>query len=218
MSLKEFTKSSARPLPVIILADVSGSMSVNGKISSLNEAIGEMIKTFAEEENTRAEIHVAVITFGGVACLHQNLEPASKMEWKAMTANGSTPMGGAFKIAKEMIEDQKQIQGRAYRPTVILVSDGLPDEGWEESLAALLKSERASKATRFAMGIGEDADVEMLKKFLNKPESRVFEAHEARQIKQFFRWVTMSISSRSRSANPNEELEIQPDNLDDFDY
>lgn len=30
--LKDFTIAEARPLPVVILADVSGSMSVDGKI------------------------------------------------------------------------------------------------------------------------------------------------------------------------------------------
>ena len=37
--LKEFVMASARPLPVIILADISGSMSTNGKIDALNDAI-----------------------------------------------------------------------------------------------------------------------------------------------------------------------------------
>ena len=41
-SLKEFTVSSARPLPVILLADVSGSMAVDGKIDALNGAVAEM--------------------------------------------------------------------------------------------------------------------------------------------------------------------------------
>ena len=72
--LKEFTASSARPLPVIVLADVSGSMSANGKIDALNDAVSEMIATFAEEDDTRAEIHVSVIAFGGGgASIHKPL-------------------------------------------------------------------------------------------------------------------------------------------------
>ncbi len=34
-------------------------MSVNGKIESLNDAIKEMLETFAEEDDNRAQIHVA---------------------------------------------------------------------------------------------------------------------------------------------------------------
>ena len=36
--LKEFTTQTARPLPVVLLADVSGSMGTDGKIQALNHA------------------------------------------------------------------------------------------------------------------------------------------------------------------------------------
>src|SRR5437763_1821259 len=49
--LKEFTVPSARPLPVVLLADVSGSMSADGKIDALNAAVAEMLAAFAEEED-----------------------------------------------------------------------------------------------------------------------------------------------------------------------
>ena len=76
--LKDFTVSTARPLPVIVLADVSGSMSANGKIDALNDAIQSMIESFAAEDHSRAEIHFAVIAFGkGGARLHQPLLPAA---------------------------------------------------------------------------------------------------------------------------------------------
>jgi uncharacterized protein YegL len=52
-------------MPVIILADVSGSMTAYGKLAALNRAIAETIAIFASEQDARAEIHVAVITFGG---------------------------------------------------------------------------------------------------------------------------------------------------------
>lgn len=217
--LKEFAMASARPLPVIVLADVSGSMAANGKITALNDAIAEMIATFAEEDDSRAEIHVSVVTFGGAAArVHKTLNPAGKVNWEAMSANGRTPMGQAFVLAREMIEDKSIIPSRAYRPTVVLVSDGVPTDDWEQSLKELLASERASKAMRLAMAIGEDADKKTLSAFLADPKGRVFEAHEAREIRKFFRWVTMSVTSRSRSANPNSVVAVEPTDLDDFDF
>jgi len=217
--LREFTTTVARPLPVIVLADVSGSMAANGKIDTLNDAVAEMIKTFAEEEDTRAEIHLAIITFGADgAKLHKPLKPASETTWEKMDATGSTPMGDAFSIVQKLIEDHQIIPSRAYSPTIVLVSDGVPTDDWETPLASLLNSERASKAARFAMGIGDDADKETLKAFLGNSEARVFEANAAREIKTFFRWVTMSVASRSRSANPNSIVAIEPTDLDDFDF
>ena len=117
-----------------------------------------------------------------------------------------------------MIEDRAQIPSRAYRPTIILVSDGQPTDEWQAPLKRLLGAERASKAARFAMGIGDDADEAMLSAFLATPEARVYRAHEARQIKQFFRWVTMSVTQRSRSANPDSVIAAEPTDLDDFNF
>jgi uncharacterized protein YegL len=53
-------------MPVIILADVSGSMTAYGKLAALNRAIAETIAIFASEQDARIQIHVAVIKFGGL--------------------------------------------------------------------------------------------------------------------------------------------------------
>lgn len=213
---KEFTISSARPLPVILMADVSGSMAADGKIDALNSAVAEMQAAFAEEEDGRAEIHLAIVTFGGTAALHLPPTPAGDVQWTPMQASGRTPMGAALDIVTDLVEDRDHIPGRAYRPTIVLVSDGLPNDEWEGPLKRLLGSERAAKAQRFALGIGADADHDVLRTFLDDPEGRVFEAHEAREIRKFFRWVTMSVTSRSRSGQPNRTVDVDPLDLDDY--
>lgn len=38
MELNKFVANKARPLPVIIMADTSGSMSIDGKIDALNQS------------------------------------------------------------------------------------------------------------------------------------------------------------------------------------
>ena len=217
--LKDFTIAAARPLPVIVLADVSGSMSTNGKIDALNDAIKAMIESFAEEDPSRAEIHVGVIAFGkGGARIHQPLRPSTGIQWQKVSAAGNTPMGAAFDLVVKMIEDPEQVPGRAYRPAIVLISDGEPTDDWEEPLARLLSSERAAKASRFVLGVGDDADPAMLAKFLADPTARVYSAHEARQIKNFFRWVTMSVTQRTRSSNPNSVVAIDPVALDEYDF
>ena len=216
--LKDFSISTPRMMPVIILADISGSMTVHGKLETLNRAIAEMITSFAEEQDVRAEIYIAVITFSGDgAKIHQILQPASQIEWSNMEAKGQTPMGAAFTLATHLVEDKTVIPSRSYHPNLILISDGQPTDNWKEPLQQLLKSERASKALRFAMGIGPDVEEETLKEFLTgqHPEIPVFRADETK-IQKFFRWVTVTVSSRSRSVNPNNVTPINFDNLDDF--
>ena len=202
--LKNFTVNKPRPLPVILLADVSGSMASEGKIDALNQSVKEMASTFADEDDLRAEIHLCVITFGGEAKALIPLQPAAAVEWVDMRAGGHTPLGGAMTIAADLIDNREQIPSRSYRPTIILVSDGMPNDEWEPSLKRLTTEGRAAKADRIALAIGSDADEGMLKRFLNDPEKRVYYAEDARRIKEFFQFVTMSVTQRSRSANPNQ--------------
>lgn len=105
MSLKKFAVAKARALPVIILADTSGSMSVEGKDEALNEAIQNMVSTFKQESARQAEIHVGLITFGGESAeMHLPLAKASEIEaMQPLDASGRTPMGHAFELATEVL-------------------------------------------------------------------------------------------------------------------
>ena len=204
--MKDFTIAKARPLPVIVLADASGSMSENGKIEALNHALKEMVKTFASESRVRAEIQVGLVTFGGhQAELFLPLAPAHQITSMApITATGVTPLGHALSLVTDLLEDRERIPSRSYRPVLVLVSDGLPTDEWETALARLEKSERGSKATRFAMVIGDDANEEVLARFANDREAPVFKTHQARDIHRFFRAVAMSVASRTVGANPDQ--------------
>lgn len=211
--LKAFAAPQPRPLPVIVLADTSGSMAENGKIDALNVALREMIQSFAKESRLRAEIQVGLITFGGKEALeHLPLIAAQRIEgMQALQASGATPMGAAFTLARELLENKDLIPSRAYRPVVVLVSDGAPTDKWEAALEALKASERGSKATCFSLAIGADADREMLACFANDREAPVFEAHEVRDIMRFFRAVTMSVVARSSSTTPDQEMGLELD-------
>lgn len=216
-TLKGFTQAKPRPLPVFLLADVSGSMGQDGKVEALNYAVREMISTFGAEEDLRAEIQVCIITFGGDARLRTPLQPARTVRWSDMQASGSTPMGAALALAAELIDNEQQVPSRAYRPTVILVSDGLPGDNWRAGVDRLTNQGRGQKADRLALAIGGDADEKMLEVFLADPTKKVFRAEDARKIRSFFRFVTMSVTARSRSANPSlVPLIGDPFSLDQF--
>ena len=203
-ALGSFTVSTPRPLPVIVLADTSGSMSENGKVDALNTALADMTQSFAQDVDGRAEIHVAIITFGGTAKVHQPLTPADSMQLQPLVATGKTPMGDAFDLARELIEDRQKVPSRAYSPVIVLASDALPNDGtrWEEALERLLASERAKKAQRFALGIGAGVDPAVLRKFVADANMKIYGATDAAEIGKFFRWVTMSVSTRTRRPDP----------------
>lgn len=221
VTLKHFSNQSARPLPVIVLADISGSMSIDGKIEALNLALKDMLETFKSQSRLRAEIQVAIITFGGSANVFQPLTPAHALpQWKDFNACGGTPLGDACRLAQQLIEDKNQIFSRAYKPVVILLSDGQPTDDYETEFEAFKQSKRSQKATRLAMAIGNDADLQLLASFNNDIEASVFKAHQARDIQRFFRAVTMSVCARSTSQNPDEAVPfvVPDDNGDEFPF
>ena len=218
--LKKFQVQSARPLPIIVLADTSGSMAVDGKIEALNKGLKDMVQSFSKESRLRAEIQVSVITFGGEqASVNLPLTPAHQLSgFTHLSADGMTPLGGALTLLCDMVEDKDCIPSRAYRPVIVLVSEGWPNDEWEVPFQRLVNGERTSKATRFAMAIGDDADEQMLGAFANDPEAPLFRAENAADIHRFFRAVTMSVSARSQSASPNQSTTLQIQSGDDQDW
>jgi uncharacterized protein YegL len=210
----KYTVAKAKPLPVVLLLDTSSSMNAGGeqsKIAELDSAVREMIKDFAHEEQLETEIQVSVITFGyeGVK-LALPYTNASKVEMKKLEAQGNTPMGTALRMAKDMIEDKETTPSRAYRPLVILCSDGEPNDDWQEPMDKFIKDGRSSKYDRMAMAIGSDANEAVLKRFIEGTENPLFYAKDASSMHKFFKFVTMSVATRSHSQNPNVIMKIEP--------
>ncbi len=210
----KYTVAKAKPLPVVLLLDTSSSMNAGGeqsKIVELDSAVRDMIKDFAHEEQLETEIQVSVITFGynGVQ-LALPYTNASKVEMKKLEAQGNTPMGMALRMAKDMIEDKETTPSRAYRPLVILCSDGAPNDDWECPMDNFIKDGRSSKCDRMAMAIGSDANEVVLKRFIEGTENPLFYAKDASSMHKFFKFVTMSVATRSHSQNPNVIMKIEP--------
>ena len=214
----KFIAPDAKPLPVILLLDVSGSMQ-GAKIQNLNIAVKDMVETFKNTENGEIEIHVAILTFGAEVKLHQVLASAGCIKWYDLSASGGTPLGTVFKMAKAMIEDKNVVPSRAYRPTVILVSDGQPTDKWEQPLNDFIDNGRSSKCDRMAMAIGADADEGVLRKFVKGSKNPLFYAENAKHLSDFFQFVTMSTMIRTQSQDPNalpdsSNVSIKPVTID----
>lgn len=202
----KYTVAKARPLPVMLLLDRSGSM-CGEKITTLNSAVNEMIQSFKTAGQGEVEINLGVISFGdGGATYDLQLQPVSGITGISLSANGGTPMGMALRMAKDLIEDKEVIPSKGYRPAVVLVSDGAPNDAWEQPLQDFIVGGRTAKCERFAMAIGTSQDDPVLNQFLSGTESKVFLASEASKIRDFFKFVTMSVSVRSKSVDPNKLL------------
>lgn len=205
-----FVMPKAKMLPVFLLLDVSGSMSMDNKMYELNKSVREMIETFKLEQAVQAEIFVSIITFGDDAKIISHLKSASEISYTDLIAGGVTKMGKALEIAKEIIEDKVKLPSNSYRPVVILVSDGHPydpddigNKEFENQFDRFIGTGRSAKCDRWSLAIGADADIKMMQKFLDHPDKKVCYVENAADIHKFFRFISSSTVQRSKSNNPN---------------
>ena len=202
-SLNDFLIQKPRPLPVIVAVDRSGSMGANGKIDALNIALKDFINSLKDEGSNKVQIHIALFSFGGTtATCDLPLTIIKEVSIPAYQAHGKTPMGESFSLIKNLIEDKVQIPSRSYKPTIVLLTDGIPTDNYESAMNALINDGRSAKAFRISMAIGDDADHNMLSKFVSTPEYLVT-GDSARDIRKFFRFVTMTVTQRMKSQTPD---------------
>ena len=136
-------------------------------------------------------------------------------------------MGTALTMAKDMIEDKSVTPSRIYRPAVVLVSDGAPNDDWRGPMDRFIQDGRSSKCLRYAVAIGNDADRSVLERFTQDPNAVSF-AEDAKDISSQFKMISMSISTMATAPNssnssvvptPSTALKYDnnPENDDDDD-
>jgi len=228
MGLKDVVLREARPLPVLLLIDNSGSMA-NEKINTVNVAIREMLAEFANIKNAKGKISIGAISFGNKVRVVQTIDKVENVTFPLFEAAGKTLLGEAIDRAIDMLEDYNQVPNRAYTPTIILLSDGLPTDcppearkaGYEfsawEPLKRLHNSERLKDCPKLALSIGAGTNYSMLHSFINDEKVPIIKATDISTIIKFFKWVTYSISKRSVSSNPNETELGNPTEIFDAD-
>ena len=216
--LSHSPKVQLRPLPVFLLTDTSGSMH-GEKIQCVNNALREMIPAFSDLNNPKGVIKISLITFGKEVEVIYQMKDTKDIQLNELTAYGKTPMGAGLEKTVELIEDKSIVPENSFYSTIVLISDGLPTDcpieflrqndfsNWKP-LQKIFNSECTKKSQRLALAIGDDANINLLKAFVGDPNIPIIEANETRTITKFFKWITMSVSVRSQSVDPNKPVLI----------
>jgi uncharacterized protein YegL len=198
---------ATRPLHFILLADCSGSMNIDGKIQALNNAVREAIPHMqaVANENPNAEILVRAIKFSDSAEWHiPTPTPIENFQWKDLTSGGLTDMGEALNLLSEELKIPP-MSDRALPPVLVLISDGLPTDDINNGLKTLMALPWGKKSVRIAIAVGEDADQEILQRFIDNPDIKPLQANNADQLVKYIKWVSTVIlkSASSPSSQVN---------------
>lgn len=192
---------AGRPLHFIWLTDCSGSMQADGKIQALNNAIRETVPHLRDlaARNPHAQIFVRALAFSsGVRWHIADPIPVERLNWSDLHAYGYTDLGAALAEVASVLRSPP-MEARSLPPALVLVSDGEPTDDYLAGLRTLMSTPWGAKAVRLAIGIGRDADLDVLEKFIGRPEIRPVTAAHPEQLVSLVRWAS-TVASQAAST------------------
>ncbi|MDA8039044.1 MAG: tellurium resistance protein [Actinomycetota bacterium] len=183
---------SARPLHFFWLADCSGSMSREGRIQALNNAVEEALPHMRRvaSENPNVEVLVRVLRFAsGAEWLQAAPTPLRSFVWPRLEAGGVTDLGAALGLLAAQLRAAAMPQ-RALSPVIVLLSDGRPTDDFGTGLRQLLDEPWGRRAVRLAVAIGRDADGDILRQFIDDPKVAPLVANSPEVLARQIRWAS----------------------------
>ena len=214
----EFFENPETRVPICLCLDVSGSM--RGKpINELNNGLRVFVDELKKDEIALYAADVCIVTYGNkdgesVQCISDFSGIEYKDDIPTLTASGVTPMGDAVNMSLDLLEKRKNEYKQAgmdyYQPWLVLMTDGRP-YGDKDQNAVTNAQKRTTqmvndkKLVVFPIAIGDEADMETLKKFSPKnPPLRL----NGLNFSAFFQWLSASVSQTSQSFG--EKVNLPP--------
>ena len=192
---------AGRPLHFIWIADCSGSMQADGKIQALNHAIREAIPHLRDmtARNPHAQVLVRALAFSsGIRWHVPEPVPVDRLTWPDLHAYGYTELGAALTEVASVLRSPP-MEPRSLPPALVLVSDGEPTDDYLAGIQALDAEPWGAKAVRLAIGIGRDADLDVLQRFIGRPDIHPVTAAHPEQLVQLIRWAS-TVASQAASS------------------
>lgn len=200
------TALARRQLQVMFALDCSGSMQ-GDRIASLNYAMRTALPELADvaAENPEIDVKVRVLRFADQAEWQGDAASAGDYVWRDLAADGETNMGAAMRVLARALGPE-EMRGRQLPPVIVLASDGLPTDDFEDALAEFFGAQFADSAVRVAIAIGTDADMEPLDRFIRHPTARPLRASNAVELVDRIKWATTApvkaVSSPTNAPDP----------------
>ncbi|GAB3868994.1 hypothetical protein GCM10028801_45630 [Nocardioides maradonensis] len=191
-----------KPLHFVFVLDVSGSMLRGGRIQALNNAITEVLPQLRDEAraNPHAELLVRVLAFANEPrWVIEEPTPVDQVHWERLEAvpRGFTELGSALVSLAEAL-DEIDASASAFPPAIILVSDGRPTESsgvtFADGLQTLLNNRVGATAVRLALGVGRDADMNALRRFIGDEDIPLLRADNPEQLVEYIVWASKAAS------------------------
>lgn len=167
------------------------------KLDNLNQGLKDFYNDIYNDETKSQRLEIALITFNDTVQTIQAPSLITNMEMPVLVADGDTALVDAVNEAIDLVEARKRwyksTNQTYYRPWIILMTDGEPNEGQDiDTLAARIKRDSNEKEKHYAfLPIGVDnANMAVLQKLQgNIPAMKL----KGTKFSSFFEWLSASM-------------------------
>lgn len=153
-------------MQLYLLLDTSGSME-GAKIGALNDAMDNIVVDLQEKASNGVDIEVLVLSFARhINWMYKDPVNISDFTWKPLSVGGMTSLGEACCELAKALASHKYDEDIA----IVLLSDGCPTDDYESGIFELQQQPHFNHATKYAIALGNDADMNLLMKFVGRQE------------------------------------------------
>ena len=202
-----------------LVLDVSGSM-YGFPIDALNKGLKDFHSDILGDVVTKNRLEVAVVTFSSTIEVLIQPSLAENFKMPLLIPQGQTKLVDGLRKGIEVVENRKnwyKDTGQPYyRPWIILMTDGEPDNGQDiEGIKHQIKEGvDAKKFNFFAIGV-QGADMNTLKNISHPSMPPAMLA--GLKFSEFFRWLSTSMTKITNSKDGEKVEFAMPTWMKGFD-
>lgn len=168
-------------------------------IEAVKNGVQTLISTLRNDPYALETAYISIITFNSTAQQISPLTELASFQMPSIDAGGCTALGEALellatKIDSEITKTTAEVKGD-WRPLVFLMTDGVPTDDTTRGLAEFKKRKCGMVV---ACAAGQQASTDILKQITENVVQ--LDSADSATIKAFFKWVSASISTSSKSV------------------
>lgn len=201
-----------RRLPVYILIQTSGAMR-GEPIESIKVGLEAMVASLRQDPFALESVFMSVSTFNRNAEL---LVPMTELESLQIPTikqpeSGPTHLGEALQFICKKVDDEVQVSTMEkkgdWMPLLFIMCDGRASDS-QLFNSIIPKIKKRNFGSIIACIVGSKTDVENVKKITDNIV--ILETTDSGTFKQFFKWVSASVSIGNRSIGASNEILLPP--------